>query len=579
MSEAKRDAQSDVRNDVQSPCGDFDPITLEVIRHRLDTIAEEMETTLLKSSCSPIVKEGLDASASLFTLEGATLAQACAIPIHLGTLIPAVAAILDEFPVAEMRPGDVYTMNDPYCGGTHLPDFAIVMPVFAGGRPVALAATMTHHQDVGGKTAGSVPTDSTEIFQEGLRVPPVQWARAGEFDATLTKLLRLNVRIPDIFLGDLHAQIAACKVAGLRLDEMAARHGQNALLTAFALLLDRSETLTRDALARLPEGTYRYVDHLDNDGVDIDRRIRIEVAATLAGGEVHFDLTGTDPQVRGPVNCVPSGSLAAACFAVRAVANPTIPNNAGCFRPIRLTLPEGSLANPVAPAPVNARTATIKRITGCMLGALAQAAPERVPAPNSGELVVMAFGGAWRGGRAFVTGDLLAGGSGASADLDGVDAIESDATNCMNVPAEAMELEAPIRVTRCALRPDTGGAGQGRGGLGLVKTFEVLASAEGTVSFSHRGERHFVAPRGVEGGGDGGLAASRILRADGTVEEIPSKVVTRLAPGDRVEVGTAGGAGWGAPARRDPARVAEDLANGKIGARAAAEIYGRRTDG
>jgi N-methylhydantoinase B len=561
-----------------APAG-FDPITMEVIRHRLDTVAEEMETTLLKSSCSPIVKEGLDASASLFTLEGATLAQACAIPIHLGTLIPAVAAIIAEFPVDAMRSGDVYIMNDPYCGGTHLPDFAVVMPVFAGARPVALAATMTHHQDVGGKTAGSVPTDSTEIYQEGLRVPPVQWARAGVFDPTLTKLLRLNVRIPDIFLGDLHAQIAACKIAAMRLDEMAARHGHNALLTAFGLLLDRSEALTRDALARLPEGTYRFVDWLDNDGVDIDRRIRIEVAATLKDGEIHFDLTGTDAQVRGPVNCVPSGSLAAACFAVRAVTDPTIPNNAGCFRPIRLTLPEGSLVNPTEPAPVNARTATIKRITGCMLGALAQAAPTRVPAANSGELVVMAFGGQWHGRQSFVTGDLLAGGSGASADLDGVDAIESDATNCMNVPAEAMELEAPIRVRRCALRPDTGGAGTGRGGLGLVKEFEILPSATGGVSFSHRGERHFVAPPGMAGGHDGGLAASRILRADGRAEEIPSKLVTRLAPGDRVIVGTAGGAGWGDPKRRGRSAVADDLADGKIGRAAAAEIYGLATDG
>lgn len=552
----------------------FDPITLEVIRHRLDTVAEEMEAVLLKSSCSPIVKEGLDASASLFTLDGATLAQACAIPIHLGTLIPAVAAILAEFPVAGMRPGDVYTMNDPYCGGTHLPDFAIVMPVFSGGKPVALAATMTHHQDVGGKTAGSVPTDSTEIYQEGLRVPPVQWAREGVFDQTLTKILRLNVRIPDIFLGDLHAQIAACKIAGMRLDEMARRYGHNALLAAFGLLLDRSEALTRDALSKLPEGTYHFVDFLDNDGVDIDRRIRIEVAATIAGGEVHFDLTGTDPQVRGPVNCVPSGSLAAACFAVRAVTDPTIPNNAGCFRPIRLTLPQGSLVNPTEPAPVNARTATIKRITGCMVGALAQAAPHRVPAANSGELVVMAFGGQWNGRQSYVTGDLLAGGSGASADLDGVDAIETDATNCMNVPAEAMELEAPIRVNRCALRPDTGGAGQGRGGLGLVKEFEVLASAEGEVSFSHRGERHFVAPPGMAGGGDGGLATSQILRAGGRIEEIPSKVVTRLVRGDRVVVGTAGGAGWGDPRHRSRAAVETDLADGKIGAAAAEAIYG-----
>ena len=233
----------------------FDPITLEVIRHRLDKISEEMQATLLKSSCSPIVKEGLDASASLFTLDGTTLAQACAIAIHLGTLIPAVASIIKTFPVEQMREGDIYILNDPYCGGTHLPDFAVVMPVFSGGRPIALAATMTHHQDVGGKTAGSVPTDSTEIYQEGIRIPAVAWARAGVFDETLTAVLRQNVRIPDIFMGDLHAQVAACKIAAVRLREAASKLGDNTLLSAFSILLDRAEAMTRAALRRLKPGT------------------------------------------------------------------------------------------------------------------------------------------------------------------------------------------------------------------------------------------------------------------------------------------------------------------------------------
>jgi len=537
-----------------------DPIALEVIRHRLDTIAEEMETVLLRSSCSPIVKEGLDASASLFTTDGKTLAQACAIPIHLGTLIPAVAAILEAFPLEQMQDGDVYLLNDPYHGGTHLPDFAIVTPVYADGSPLALAATMTHHQDVGGKTAGSVPTDSTEIWQEGLRVPPLRWIRNGIYDEALTALLNLNVRIPGIFMGDLHAQIAACRLAATRLQDAAKRYGANELSDTFATLLDRSEVMTRAALRELEPGTYHFVDELDNDGIDLDSRIRIEVKATIEDGAIHFDLTGTSPQVRGPVNCVPSGSFAAACYSVRVVTDPSIPNNAGCFRPIRLTLPPDSLVNPTEPAPVNARTATIKRITGCMLGALAQAMPDRAIGSNAGELVVMAFGGR-HNGETFVTGDLLAGGSGAGPDGDGVDAIETDATNCMNVPAEAMELEAPIRVRRCALRPGTGGSGTTRGGLGLVKEFEVLA--EEGVSFSHRGERHFSPAKGIYGGEDGGLAHSEIIRRDGTIEVIPSKIVTRLAKGDRVSVGTAGGAGRGDPDGRPAVAVHEDQANGK----------------
>lgn len=544
--------------------GHFDPVTLEVIRNRLDMIAEEMQLTLLRSSCSPIVKEGLDASASLFTAEGVTLAQACAIPIHLATLIPAVAEIRRRFPTETMREGDVFILNDPYAGGTHLPDIALVIPVFAQGRLLALAATMTHHQDVGGLAAGSVPTNATEIYQEGLRLPAVAWARGGVFDETLTSVLRSNVRIPDVFIGDLHAQVAACRLGAIRLAEAAARHGDNVLLTAFGLLIERSEAMTRAALRALPEGSWTAEDWLDNDGIALEVPLRIVVTATLRDGTIHFDLTGSSPQARGPVNAVPSGSLAAACFAVRAITDPAIPTNGGCFHPICLTLPEGSIVNPRLPAPVNARSATIKRITGCMLSALAGAAPERMPAPSAGELLVMAFGGQWEDGRPFVTGELLAGGSGAGPGYDGVDAIETDATNCMNLPAEAMELEAPIRVRRWSLRRGSGGAGTFRGGLGQVKEYEVLGGIAAPLSFSHRGERHAIAAQGLAGGGPGAFAVSTIYRSGGAVEVIRSKLVTTLGPGDRVVVETAGGAGWGDPSHRDPARCAEDLANRKV---------------
>jgi N-methylhydantoinase B len=542
----------------------FDPVTLEVIRNRLDMIAEEMQLTLLRSSCSPIVKEGLDASASLFTTEGVTLAQACAIPIHLATLIPAVAEIRRRFPTETMREGDIFLLNDPYAGGTHLPDIALVVPVFAAGRLIALAATMTHHQDVGGLAAGSVPTNATEIFQEGLRLPAVPWARAGVFDETLTAVLRANVRIPDVFIGDLHAQVAACRLGAIRLAEAASRHGDNTLLAAFGLLIERSEAMTRAALRAMPEGTWRAEDWLDNDGIALETPLRIAVAVTVKDGTIHFDLTGSSTQARGPVNAVPSGSLAAACFAVRAVTDPAIPNNGGCFRPITLTLPEGSIVNPHMPASVNARSATIKRITGCMLSALAGAVPERMPAPSAGELLVMAFGGAWAGGQPFVTGELLAGGSGAGPGYDGVDAIETDATNCMNLPAEAMELEAPIRVRRWSLRTGSGGEGRFRGGLGQVKEYEVLPGISGPLSFSHRGERHAIAAQGLAGGGPGACAVSTIARADGRVEIVASKIVTTLGPGDRVVVETAGGGGWGNPAVREGALRQADRANGKV---------------
>jgi N-methylhydantoinase B len=551
----------------------LDPITVEVVRYKLDGIANEMQSTLLRSSFSPIVKEGLDASASLFTPDGTTLSQSCSIPIHLATLIPAVAKVLEIYPVGGMRDGDIYVLNDPYTGGTHLPDIAVIMPIFHRDKVIALSGAMTHHQDVGGMSAGSVPTNATEIYQEGLRIPPLKLRDAGVFNDTLVKMIRQNVRIPDTVMGDLNAQVAACTVAARRLGELADGYGHNQLASIFDELLQRSETMTRKALRAIPEGTYRFVDYLDNDGIELDKPIRIEVAVTVKDGDIEFDFEGTSRQVKGPLNCVPSGSLAAACFAVRALTDHTIPTNGGCFRPIKLRLPEGTIVNPQEPAPVNARTSTIKRITGCMIGALAQILPERVPAASAGELLVLAFGGSHpNGGGRYVVGELIAGGSGASAGVDGVDVVETDATNCMNLPAEAMEMEAPIRVHRVALRQDSGGAGTFRGGLGVVREYEIL---DGEVSLSHRGERHFFSAPGLDGGSEGAKAHSVIRRADGSEEVIPSKAATTLHKGDRLVVETAGGGGYGDPRGRAAEQVREDVRNGKVSEEAARTAYGQ----
>jgi N-methylhydantoinase B len=546
-------------SDVAARSG-LDPITVEVVRNKLESIANEMQQTLLRSSFSPIVKEGLDASSSLFTIGGETLAQATAIPIHLATLIPVVQKMLEVFPPDTMKPGDVYCMNDPYLGGTHLPDIAVVQPIFVNDRPIAISATMTHHQDVGGMSPGSIPTTATEVFQEGLRLPPLKFREAGQYNETLVAIIRQNVRIPDAVMGDLNAQIAACNVGARRIAALAADLGDNHALAIFDELLDRSETLTRGALKAIPSGTYRYVDFNDNDGIDLDKPIRFEVAVTVKDGSLHCDFTGSSPQVRGPFNCVPSGSLAAACYAVRAITDPTIPTNAGCFRPITLELPKGSIVNPLEPAPVNSRTATIKRITGCILGALKEVLPERVPADNAGELVVLAFGGRHEG-RPYVVGELIAGGSGAGPHSDGVDVIETDATNCMNLPVEAMEMDAPIRVHRLELRQDSGGAGTQRGGLGLVKEYEVL---DGEISFTYRGERHFFPPKGARGGADGAKANAVIRRADVKDEVIPSKLMTTLRPGDRVVIETAGGGGNGPVAGRSRQAAEIDRADGKV---------------
>ena len=347
----------------------IDPITLEVVRNKLDGIANEMQWTLLNSSFSPIVKEGHGRLGQSLHRRRHHAFAGDRDPDPPRDADPLGRQYPEDVSARPDEEDDVYCMNDPYAGGTHIPDIAVVMPVFFEGRIIAYSTTMTHHQDLGGMSPGSVPTNATDLFQEGLQIPPLRLMHRGVHNETLVAMLRLNVRIPDTFMGDLNAQIAACRVGARRLTALAQQFGPRQLELVFQTLLDRSERMTRAALRTLPEGTYRSFDFLDNDGVELDKPVRIEVAVTVKGGSIHFDFTGTAPQLRGPFNVVPSGTLAAACFAVRALTDPTIPTNGGCFRPISLHLPEGSLVNPRKPAPVNARSMTIKAITNNIIGA------------------------------------------------------------------------------------------------------------------------------------------------------------------------------------------------------------------
>lgn len=551
---------------------DIDPILLEVLRNRLDAFADEMELTLLRSAASPIVKEGLDASAALFNVRGETIAQAAAIPIHLGCLELAAKRLVRAFPPETMAEGDVYLLNDPYDGGTHLPDITVAVPVFADERAVALACTMCHHQDVGGRTPGSVPTDATELYQEGLIIPPTQLFRAGVLDENLFRLLRRNVRIPDVFTGDLMAQVAAGRLGGRRLGELTARHGTDAILRYIDELMTRAETLTRRQIDAIPDGTYAFADYLDNDGIDLDRPVKIAVAVTVRGSAMTFDFTGTSPQVRGPFNAVPASTLSAVYYAVRAISDPAIPNNGGCFRTVEAILPPGSLVNPHPPAPVSCRTATIKRIADTILGALVKALPDRMPAGNSGTLLVMAFGGTDpETGRLFVASELAAGGMGARPRKDGIDVIETDVTNCMNIPVEALEMNFPLRIRRAALWTDSGGAGTYRGGLGLEKVFEATVT---DVMVSHRSERFDSAPWGLHGGRPARRARAFVIRKDGTREELPSKKMLTLHPGDQLCEYVAGGGGYGDPLERDPDRVLADILDRKVSPEAARTEYG-----
>jgi N-methylhydantoinase B len=550
----------------------IDPILLEVLRNRLDAIADEMELTLLRSAASPIVKEGLDASAALFTIRGETIAQAAAIPIHLGALQLAAQRIVRAFPPEAMREGDAFLLNDPYDGGTHLPDITLAVPVWDGGRAVALACTMCHHQDVGGRTPGSVPTDATELYQEGVIIPPTQLFRAGELDDNLFALLTRNVRLPEVFTGDLMAQVAAGRLGGMRLREVFAAHGTATVLACVDELLARAERLTRREIEAIPDGDYSFEDYLDDDGVDLGRRVKIAVTLRVRGSSMTFDFTGTAPQVRGPFNSVPASTLSAVYYAIRAVSDPSIPNNGGCFRAVDAVLPEGTLVNPRPPAPVSCRTATIKRIADTILGALVRALPDRMPAASSGTLLVMAFGGREPGtGRPFVASELAAGGMGARRDKDGIDAIETDVSNCMNIPVESVEMSFPLRIPRARLWRDSGGAGRQRGGLGLEKVFEATTA---DVVVSHRGERFASSPWGLHGGRPGQPARAFVLRRDGCREDLPSKKMIVLHPGDQLWEYIAGGAGYGEPLERATDLVLADVLDGKISPEVARAAYG-----
>ena len=549
-----------------------DPITLEVFSNRFDAIAQEMQTTLLKSAYSIILKEGADASCALFSIDGQAIAQAAAQPLHLAALIPAVNRILEEFPTTQMQEGDIYCMNDPYDGGTHIPDLIVVAPIFYEGKPVVLGCSLAHQQDFGGKTPGSMVTDATEIFQEGLILPPVYLYQAGEINKTLERIIERNVRIPHQVLGDIMAQVAAGKTAGRRTIELIQRYSSPIFFQAIQLLLDHAEILTRKEIEKIPEGIYGFHDFIDNDGVELDRRIKIQVKVHVRGSSMHIDFEGTDPQVRGPANTSPTGVLGPVYYVIRAVTDPSIPNNSGCYRPVTVNVPEGTILNPRRPAPVSIRSHTLKRVVDTLLGALAQAIPEKICAASHGSILAMSVGGIDPDTHEpYVYMEANAGGTGAVLGKDGVDNLDTDLVNARNIPAEAAELEYPIRVWRNNLRIDSGGAGHNRGGSGTERIIELLT---GEAVVSHRNDRHFTAPWGLFGGGPGAKWKTVVERGEGDSFEVPARMIFQLREGDRIHAYTGGGGGYGDPLTRDPVKVLDDVLDRKLSTIAARELYG-----
>ena len=551
----------------------IDLISLEVIRNRLTAIADEMESTLLRSSFSPIMKESLDGSAAIFDARGNTIAQASAIPIHLGSLIPAVRKVIEVF-AGGIEDGDVFILNDPYQGGTHLPDVNIVAPVFVGGRCIAFTASIAHKQDMGGKTPGSTPPDATEIFAEGLVIPPLKLYRAGVRSEDILAMIASNVRLPDGVVGDIEAQVACGKIGQRRVQELAGEVGVEELVTAFDVLQDHAEKMTLDVLSRAPRTPFEFTDYLDDNGIDAHQPVKITVRLSFDDTGVLVDFTGTDPQAKGAINCVPSSTSAAVYYAIRAVCVPDAPANEGVHRAIRIVMPEGTIVNARFPAPVAARTITVRRLVSVMMGALAQAFPGKVPAASDGQSNYIYVGGVDpEAGKRYVTmlGVPTSGGTGGRPTKDGIDVVSSDVSNVVRYPVEAFETDAPFRVRFLKLWTDSGGAGKYRGGLGYHAEIEML---RGEAVMTHRRDRHDFAPWGLEGGKPAPKCVTLLHRADGTTQSMPSKFITKIHAGDRVELFTSGGGGYGDPLARAVEAVAEDVRNRRVSRESARADYG-----
>ncbi|WP_010140101.1 hydantoinase B/oxoprolinase family protein [Oceanicola sp. S124] len=516
--------------------------TLKILQLRLDGLAETMQQTLLRCAVSPVVREGADASCALFSARGELLALAEAIPLLLGALPGSVQAILAAYPASGMRPGDIYLTNDPFSGGTHLPDIAVIQPIFAEERLVAFSASLLHHQDIGSTRAGSVPPDASEIFHEGLCLPPMQAGREGRFDAAFGRLIAVSSRVPDVVMGDLETQIAAGFRAAQGVARLAAEAGAAAFLAACEALLDRAEAETRARLAALPAGPFRGEDALDP--VEGLGPCAARVALSFEAGQMIADFEGSSAQVPAPVNCVRSGPLSACFYGLLTLMEAGALRNGGVLRCLELRLPEASVVNAARPAAVNARMNMVRCITSALLQALSQADGARMPAANSGMSFVIAFSGTDATGKRFLSTEIVAGGAGGGPGADGCAAISTDVGNAMNISAEALEAMVPMRLLSAEIRRGSGGAGRFRGGDGVARTYEALADG---IAASIRGERFARVAQGAHGGGAPKGSAVTVLRTDGTREELSARSAITLNRGDRVVIESSGGAGYGAP--------------------------------
>ena len=546
-----------------------DPAAFEVFKNALSGLADDMAITILRTAHSQIVAASMDFSAALCDARGRVIAQANTCPVHLGSIPDAMTAVLEHF-AGDINAGDVFVLNDPSLGGMHLPDVFAVAPVFHESRLVGYAVTVVNHADIGGWAAGSMAVQSRSIFAEGVQIPPSRLVHRGTRNETFLNLILRNVREPELFLGDLESQLAACHSASLGLLDLVDKHGHDGIDQLFEQLLDYSESLLRAELRAAPDGTYSFEDFIDDDGLGGDR-IPFRVAIEVSGDDVHFDFTGSSPQVASALNATASFTRSASYAAVQGALGSSIPANEGFYRPFRFTIPEASILDARRPAARGARGLVAYRIIDTVLGALAGVFPERVPAAGDGGPDSVAIGVTAPDGSSMVLWDILCGAWGARPDKDGVDGISPLGANLANTPIEELEQSGHLRIDGYGYLPDTGGAGTWRGGLATFRDMTILADE---ASIQIRSDRREHLPYGLRGGDSGSPSANLLHHGTPEEELLPSKPYLTLIAGSRHRHITAGGGGYGDPLDRNPLRVLEDVLDQKVTRDAARASYG-----
>ncbi len=548
----------------------IDPITFAVIKSGLDTIVDDMAYAVMRTARSPIVRDVLDYSVTMCDAKGRILSQAKTVALHLGAVPDAMEVVLEEFK-DDLFPGDVVVLNDPYRGGMHLPDIFMFKPIFFEDQLQGFSIVVAHHCDVGGRVPGSNASDSTEIFQEGVRISPMKLYDRGAPNRTLLKIIEKNVRLPDLVIGDLEAQYATCNIGEREFVKLMARYGADELNAYFDELIDYGEKLTRAAISTWQDGDYTFTDTIDGDGFSPDA-ILIKCTISVQGDQLKVDFTGSSPQVRGAINSTLSFVKSATYLSVRCALAADVPNNAGVYRCIEVTAPLGSILNPQMPAPVAARALTGYRVVDTVMGALAQIAPERMMAAGEGGNTVIAIGGYDKETREpFVLVDMINGAWGGRFDQDGIEGVTNPSQNMSNLPIETLEARYPIRMEEYSLRDDSCGAGKYRGGLGLTRQYRLLADE---AILQVRADRTEHAPYGLFGGKPGSLSKN-VLNPEGNDPEVlPGKVTLNITAGAVIRHEQAGAGGYGDPRERTVAAIASDLREGKITRAYAEANYG-----